>query len=129
MNKRLRKKKGIYTKFKDREIWDLYTTIAKFTLPRLIAFKKRKQGLPMILLLNDQGVLCEDMEFQRKGNEKWNNILDQIIWSFEQIVNDSDPEKLDGESPEEYWDRLVEWTTKIQTGLDLFGKYFRCLWW
>jgi len=98
---RQRKKRG----FDDRELWSLDHTIAKFTLPRLIAFKEGRFGYP--------GNLTE---------EKWDNILDQIIWSMQAIIDE--------------WEGGLEdirdirtHEKKINKGINLFGKYFRHLWW
>ena len=52
-----------------------------------------------------------------------------MIWSFEQIVDDSDPEKLENETNEEYVDRCRMWSNNVQHGLELFAKYFLDLWW
>ena len=64
MNKRLRKKYGL-SKITNKELWDLYFTLAKYILPRLIRFK--------------QCVSCHppDITF-----EQYLEVLDKMIWSF-----------------------------------------------
>ena len=77
MNKRTRKKwlkeQGLYVN--PKETWNLDYTIAKFVLPRLKLFKKLNNGYPG----------REGMETE----EEWDEALDKMIWSFEQIINDN----------------------------------------
>ena len=86
--------------FDSSELWSLDFTIAKFILPRLKAFRAKPYGYP--------GSLTED---------KWNEILDKMIESFDIIVND------DG-----CWDIIPEKRVLVKTGFDLFHEYFFHLW-
>ena len=86
--------------FDDTETWSLKTTIAKFILPRLKHFKERHFDHP-----------C-DITF-----EKWNEILDKMIFSFEYYAND----KLEIVSEENF--------EKVEEGIKLFARYFGDLWW
>lgn len=105
---RQRKKRG----FDDRELWSLDHTIAEFVLPRLVRFKETRGGYPGCL--------------QEKGDlavEKWDAILDKIIYSMEAIIvewNSVFPLDSDGKHIDE---------KKVRQGLSLFAKYFRHLWW
>ena len=125
MNKRLRKKRGIYTKFSDKDVWNLDWTIAQFVLPRLKRYKQVKQCVPGRLCTFQKGALCETDSIER-----WNKLLDAMIWSFEQIVDDSqEPLVQEGEEFEDFCKRHQIWENKLQYGLDVFAKYFRDLWW
>lgn len=53
------------------EIMDLDRTIAAFILPRLKEFKRTLVGHPVDMSL-----------------EEWNSILDKMIWSFSEIIDD-----------------------------------------
>lgn len=131
MNKRIKKKKGIYTSFKDRETWDLGYTVAAFTLPRLKRFKKLNNGIPGRLLVEPDGTIhFNDTEYQEQKEKEWNTILDCIIWSFEQIINlDEEPNINNCKNWEDFRNKMDIYNQKIQYGLDLFAKYFRDLWW
>lgn len=76
MNKRVYKKRlkkqGLYVN--PKKTLDLDCNIAKYVLPRLKLFKKLNNGYPGI----------EGMETE----EKWDEALDKMIWSFEQVAND-----------------------------------------
>lgn len=54
--------------FDDSELWELYMTITKFILPRLILFKKKHYSEPSGMVF-----------------EQWNDILDEMIEAFELI--------------------------------------------
>ena len=58
--------------FDDSELWNLDTTILKFILPRLKAFKEATIGCPRAF----------------NNLEEWVNCIDKMIKSIEQILND-----------------------------------------
>lgn len=82
--------------FDDSETWALDCTIAKFIEPRLRRFKEIKAGYPAIM-----------------SEEKWDDILDKMIYAFECINKDTVSDNEDS----------------VDEGLDLFRKYFFNLWW
>jgi len=150
MNKRQKKKRGIYTRFKDEELWSLDVTIAKFILPRLKKFKK-VTGCPGQFLLDEEGNLRQDPGFVKDAEQRWQDILDKMIWSFGEVaygdreplisddfittvIKEEDGKKvyssnIDPDVRQEWrssWDKYNE---QIQVGLVLFAKYFRNLWW
>lgn len=88
----------------DSDTWSLDTTIAEFTLPRLKRFKELNIGHPPELT-----------------SEEWDAILDKTIKAMELIATEWDYKPCTLSVSEE--------EVIIQEGLDLFGKYFRHLWW
>lgn len=130
MNKRLRKKRGIYTKFKDKETWCLDVTIAQFILPRLRRFKEVNNGVPTSLFFDrDDKFHGNDEDWQKNASKEWDTILGEMIWAFEEIAEDKSPEKRENESWEDYRTRCWVWNKDIEHGLQLFAKHFRDLWW
>jgi hypothetical protein len=85
------------------ETWDLDMHLANHILPRLIAFK-------------EQNTNTYPNNF--KSMKEWHKVIDEMIWSFDYIIN--------------FWNRdfknYEEEEKKCQKGLDLFAKYFRGLW-
>ena len=84
----------------DSDTWALDGIIAKFVLPRLRRFKEINFGYPNIFT-----------------EESWDEAIDDMIYALEicerelvGVVDDAD------------FDR-------VERGLELFGKYFRALWW
>jgi hypothetical protein len=96
--------------FSPHEIWSLDREIVKFILPRLKYFRNHLNGYP--------GDHTE---------EKWNEVLDKIIWSMEYAKNDY---ILDSEFIDDNLDINIikQNQTKCQEGFELFGKYFSNLW-
>lgn len=135
MNKRLKKKRGIYTKFKDKETWSLDYTIAQFILPRLIRYKKLNNGVPGIFFIDEEGNdhIMDTDNYTEIASKKWNDTLDKMIWSFDEIVTEKNEpmfhSDMDEEEKKKWLSDLQIYSDKIQEGLDLFAKYFRDLWW
>lgn len=141
------------------DTWDMFHTLAMITLPMLKQLKETKHGIPNPCFAGRHGhetpqysfkFIDPDEDFKR-GVEKWDEILDKMIWSFEQILSDGEWESqffhYDGEP--RHWFEPVEGSThklmmsnlkwfdrhgyiayaeRIQEGLDLFGKYYQSLW-
>ena len=90
------------------ETWALDSVISEFILPRLKKFKEVNICFPPDLT-----------------SEKWDAILDEMIFAFEwNMIDDLSEEyrKLGKEKQIANWKRHEE-------GLKLFAKYFRDLWW
>lgn len=95
------------------DLWSLDCSIAKFVLPRLKNFRENLCGYPG----NDEMTL-----------EKWEDIIDSMIFSLDHIVRDL--------TDDSYCDDCREWDAekvsthfeKVQHGCELFGKYFQNLW-
>ena len=98
--KKQRKERG----WDDSETWSMDSTISKFVCLRLKRFKEVKCGYPGFL----------------SSMEKWDEILDHIIYAMEVLSNDKLHYGCDLNQKE--WKR-------VQKGCNLFGKYFQDLWW
>jgi len=90
----------------DSDTWNLDGEIAKFTIVRLKRFKEVNNGFPG----------------HDTTKEGWDEIIDKMIFALDKISKWDD--KDNGDST---WDK--EDQEKINEGLELFGKYFRDLWW
>lgn len=88
--------------FSDTETWALDSVISEFILPRLKRFKEINNGFPVDLT-----------------PEKWDEILDDMIFAFE-WSNSRDDFKINhgSESYERY-----------KKGIRLFAEYYLELWW
>ena len=106
------------------ECWNLDITLSALILPRLIQFKNTQVGYPPSFY-NGSLLYSDNEEYKRKCEKEalkeWNDVLDKMIFAFKSIVySDEEKCKTGGERK-----ALSE---KIDLGLKLFGKYFRCLW-
>lgn len=97
------KKSRQYHCFTNEELWSLDVTIAKFILPRLKRFKKTTDAHPNSL-----------------DENKWDAILDKMIFSFDFIATDK-MWKIENMKDEKMW-------KKVNEGLELFAKWFNSLW-
>jgi len=118
----------------DRDLWSLDYTIAKFALPRLIELKKKMHGVPNSMFEElPEGRYEHDAEQVRLAEEKWNAVLDEIIFAMDYVANhreyDYHPKKVWPEKPtKEDYAELHEVEKRVQAGLELFGEHFRSLW-
>lgn len=98
----------------DSDTWSLDDTIAHFALPRVKRFKEVNDGYP-----NDAGT-----------PERWDEILDEIIWALDYIANDGEEKFFEKHKDEntryDEWKKLEK---RCDDGMKLFGEYFRGLWW
>ncbi len=86
------------TGWSEVDLWSLDVPLAKHILPQLKAFRALEAGYP--------GSLTQ---------EKWNAILDKMIFAFEKTIESN------GCSFSDFDDEIAE-------GLKLFGLYYRDLW-
>jgi len=153
-----------YVKIDNYDTWSMDSTLAKIILPMLKDIRKSKCGAPAT---NDKDVPKELRSTSAPSKEnpwdtdalwfdRWNWILDEMIFAFEHIVNeDWEDEYFTGISDTHTeaceWDangkptlhKVVEgpkhtrhfdrkgWlkvNKRIENGLTLFGKYYRSLW-
>ena len=114
MNKRTRKKwlkkQGLYVN--PKETWSLDCNIAKYILPRLKLYKKLTIAYPG----------CGEANTP----EKWDKILDKMIWSFEQIANDYEIYVSVNFKNSDWMDKYNDLNNKIQEGLPLDVEMHLC---
>lgn len=137
------------------DLWSLDHTLSHIIHPALLAIKEEKGGIPYV----DNNDVPEQLRTPNDGPEhgfsekKWDYVLDEMIFAFEQIKNDypleetfwrTQPEldrtvypedveallkpvrwKVDGDLDKEGQAAYYE---RIHNGLILFGKYYRSLW-
>jgi hypothetical protein len=144
------------------DTWNMDGTLSMIALPMLRQLHETKHGAPMTddddvpegFNLRSTEADAKKDEWDVDGNHfrRWDWIMDEMIWTFEQLQPDCDWEAqyYTGESdfvfmPVENstcgemvtgpkhtrvcdYDGLKAHDDRIQNGLRLFGKYFRALW-
>ncbi len=83
------------------DVFNLDYHLAKIILPHLKEFRKNPFSYPAHF----------------NSHEEWEEILDKMIWAFDDFVNGDD-------FPADYEEQY----RKQQEGFELFGKHFRSLW-
>jgi hypothetical protein len=118
------------------DTWSMDDTLALIILPMLKQLKATKHGSPVVA---DEDVpeelrfaAAEDPghEFETDSNwhKRWDWVMDEMIWAFEQIVDDNSDDvyfKEDDTIDVKAW---KTYNKRIDNGTRLFGVYFRGLW-
>ena len=105
------------------DTWNMDHTLALIIHPMLVQLKKTKHGYPSHLT-----------------EERWDEILDKMIWTFEQKINENWNEKYYGplvDDPKGFMGQDFEWVDmdglkkhqeRMTEGFRLFGRYYENLW-
>jgi hypothetical protein len=102
------------------DIWSLDHTLAEIIHPALVLLKEKRHGSGMV---DDEDVPEKfiDTENENYNNkfmtERYDYILDEMIYAFDYIKNDN---VFTGDSKENH--------ERCLNGLRLFGKYYLSLW-
>ena len=136
-------------KIHDYDTWSMDHTLAPIILPMLVQLQETKHGAPMVEMLDVPKELRATKKqldaYGKTGDvdpkhfERWDWILDEMIWAFEQksrddwegdyYTYDDDPEGMfglklvweDREGHQAHQKRMTN-------GFKLFGKYYENLW-
>jgi hypothetical protein len=143
-----------YVKLDRWDTWSMDSTLATIIVPMLQQLQATKHGAPMV---DDEDVPEElrstsapatENEWDTDANHflRWDWVLAEMIWAFEQKVADDDESKFFDHSecgditdfvkdPNSYldksrvdWDGLKQHQERKQNGFRLFGKYYQALW-
>jgi hypothetical protein len=127
-----KKKRKIDVQIDNFDTWNMDHTLAHIILPMLKTIKEQKQDSPYTddsdtpIWLHSTLLPAED-DYHTDGHfhARWVWILDEMIWTFEQIVCDDEETEmiLAGD-----WNKRDLHEKRISNGLRLFGKYYRSLW-
>jgi hypothetical protein len=143
------------------DTWSMDQSLAPIILPMLKQLKATKHGFGLIAdedapkeLGSIYALPKDEWEWDGNAEKRYEWVLDEMIWAFEQLCDENAEDKFWITKPELDWDamtepfeegqksREVKWTVegkldqegykahheRIQRGLTLFGKYFRTLW-
>jgi hypothetical protein len=158
----------IYVKIDNWDIWSLDHTLAYVILPSLKLLREKKHGSPMVDE-EDVPVHLQSASFKKakkrkpkhEGNpdihavdmdnddtlhDRWDWVLGEIIWAFEQKMDDDADSKffdhsecgpienflddINGHLSRSKYDKEGHqaWQDRKANGFRLFGKYFEALW-
>jgi hypothetical protein len=156
------RKQDVKVKIHDYDTWGMDHTLAIIILPMLKQLKATKHGsayLPVFDQTSNSAQGCFDFYEEgdnaawEEGAKQWDEIMDKMIWSFEQIQPgfgweaqycevpceldlDDYPEdeektsipvrwKVEGKYD---WDGMKKHQARITEGFKLFGEYYQNLW-
>ena len=117
-----RKNRAVNIEIEPHDTWNMDITLARIIHPMLIQLKETKHGSPVVAegdLPLDMGMSEEaKVKFSETGetdgqlHARWDWVLDEMIYAFEQKILDAD---------EPHYGRMAN-------GFRLFGKYYESLW-
>ena len=145
-----------YVKIDSYDTWSMDHTLADIILPMLKQLKATKHGAPHT---DDDDVpeylrsyMAQPKEHEWDTDDlhfmRWDWILDEMIWAFEQKVDDTSEDQFFDHtevahlSPKEWLKNINEnvsktkydqeghkaWLDRKSNGFRLFGKYYEALW-
>ena len=146
-------------KIHNYDTWNMDATLASIIYPLLKQLKEQKQGYGFVddadapEELNSKYAPAENQyEWDQNAKARWDWVLDEMIWAFEQLDNDNWEEQFhSGESDIDFQpcennpnlhtlvhgpnhthkfdaEGYKKFSARIDNGLTLFGKYYRGLW-
>ena len=128
-------------KFKTRKVkvridpydtWSMDHTLALIIHPMLVQLKKANHGYfssdPEDAPHIGKGIGDKIDMMDSKTLDRYNWIMDELIWTFDQLANGDDG--MEFYTEENGWDveNHTKYEERIKNGLRLFGKYYRALW-
>lgn len=153
-----KKERKVKIRIDKYDTWNMDDTLAHIILPMLKQLKETKQGSPMV---DDEDVpphmRHSDPDPENFGADnwvhyKWEWVLNEMIWTFENILDneweskytieegeldfDDYPEDEGKECTPVRWKKpyVIDWDgreahqNRVTNGLKLFGKYYQGLW-
>ena len=133
------------------DTWSMDHTLAPIILPMLVQLRASKHGAPMVDMKDVPKELRatkkqldaygKNGDVDPKHFDRWDYIMDEMIWAFEQKNRDHWEEDyygpyIESEDKRELFGRF-EWTDdegrqkhqeRMSNGFRLFGKYYENLW-
>jgi hypothetical protein len=126
-----KRKRKIKVKVDKWDSWNAQHTLALIILPVLKQLKATQHGatntddedVPLELKSTSCAPVENTWDIDENWFKRWDWILDQMIFSFDTLVNEDDEATLKLSTED-----MLEREKRINTGLSLFGKYYRGLW-
>lgn len=144
-----RRKRHVKIRIDRYDTWGMDQTLALIILPMLKQLKETKHGSPHVAV-DDVPAELRPTDVPNESNgytdntvhQRWDWAMGEMIWAFEQLVDDDNESQFFDHSEYNENDSFTEQLSKIKCdhdglkahqaridrGLALFGKYFRGLW-
>jgi len=131
-----RKERKVKVRIDHYDTWSMDDTLAPIILPMLVQLKETKHGAPFVDMEDVPKELratkkqieaySKNGDVDPKHFERWDWVMDEMIWAFEQKCRDDWMEdyyynKWDQEGAKAHQERM-------SNGFRLFGKYYENLW-
>ena len=145
-------KRKVNVRIDKDDIWELDNTLAHIIVPALKAIKESKHGSPNVDDADVPEYLRATSSPPRKNkwdvddnwHPRWNWVLDEMLWAFEQHLTDWETQYYSGEHDVHFIDGVMTkgendtfvididglkaHEDRMIHGTTLFGKYYASLW-
>jgi len=109
------------------DVWSMDHTLADIILPMLKKLQETKHGAPIVddedvpERLKSTSAPPKECVWDLDANhfKRWDWVMDEMIWSFEYKLKDTDLDDID------VWSANA---IRAKNGFRLFGKYYEALW-
>lgn len=109
----------------DHDLWNLDYGLSKIIVPCLKKFKQNLHGNPVDILEREKSV----PKHIQDNFEAWKWIIDEMIWSFESVIDELGDNEYDYYKDGKFERKLYEeFINRQQRGFKFFGKYYLNLW-
>lgn len=148
--KKSNKERKIKVRIDPWDTWSMDHTLAHIIVPMLKQLRATKHGapgdMPAFQQTSNNAQLCfpfyedEDDYAWNVGQQQWEEIMNKMIWSFEQLLDDDRDLQFWSEIPRfdkklrrisggVYDEKAAQaYDEKVREGFELFGKYYQGLW-
>lgn len=144
-----RKERKVRVKLHRYDTWGMDDTLAPIILPMLVQLKETKHGAPIVdnedvpkhlhMTKKEKEAFNRDGSTTDKFFERWDWVMDEMIWAFEQKTIDweeqyygewveDETQPLGGYSVGTDYDGIEAHQKRMSNGFRLFGKYYESLW-
>ena len=114
------------------DTWSMDDTLSHIIYPMLLQLQETKHGSPFVddfdVPVNLRSTSCKPKENEwdtdDNHHKRWDYVLNEMIWTFQQIKDDIAPFYDLNDQPEVRQEQL----DRLDNGLRLFGKYYLALW-
>ena len=126
-----KRERKIKVRIDQYDTWNVDSTLAYVIHPLLVKLKEQHHGYSNIDPEDAPHIGMgekDDYGLDSKAEERWNWVLDEMIWTFKHYNDDEYKELyylIDGEIDTDNMKKLDD---RVKNGLRLFGKYYQALW-
>lgn len=131
-----KKDRKVKIKIDNYDLWSLDHTLAMVIYPAVKLIAKHKVGTPMsmfsdrcheLMQMGTQPTAALKREYtklNKAGHKKWQDTLNEIVWTFHQLAEVEEFEATEGMTRKQE----DAYHQRIKDGLHLFAEYYRALW-
>ena len=145
-----KRQRQVYVRIDNYDVWNMDHTLALIALPMLKRLREVKHGAPKVddfdcpqhLWSSNAKPRENEWDLDEHWFARWDYVLGEMIWAFEQEVDDNDTDKFYDHSKVDDKAKLSDQIGQIKVdteglnhhehrkamGFKLFGKYYQALW-